>query len=341
MVGTDLVGWASVVTAFVSVFGFAYTVMQGRNLARERIFRSVLMSHLYVMQGYNSLKKRALGYSRGLRDVYFLTVFLINVLIVYSLYSVSISNQNEKLVLLFLVIIVWGNLLNIVFIFVKKSLISEARLYENDVKRNLRGSTGIFLLSVIMFMMVVLLVPNSPLHTILPNQTAKTHPTIDVSNFNAYYSGSIIIAGIGIILSAILFSSIIDTGTALLWKIDVSDSKKALADKLPHLIVKTKIGNVFFGQLYDPLDDKLLILRNAKLVVHSGQEVADTLVKVVPHEVLPNKQEDYLLIPWDEIEALQIVEKGLYMASETDTENKNKSVDIDKTQKNKQESRER
>ena len=104
--------------------------------------------------------------------------------------------------------------------------------------------------------------------------------------------------------------NVVITSLRLLWKVRVP----SFVDELPHLIVTTKTGNVFFGQLYDPLDDKFLILRKAKLVLYSNQEVANIIENLVSHTVLLRKQENYLSIPWDEIETLQIVEDGLYRA---------------------------
>ena len=132
-----------------------------------------------------------------------------------------------------------------------------------------------------------------------------------------FYSASVIVAGIGAILSALIFSTIINTGTALLWKINISNNS-SFSNKLPHLLVKTKTGSVFFGQLYDPLDSKVLVLRKSKLM-HGGQIVEDK-----NDLILWTSQEsagDYWIIPWNDIESIKIIEEGLYFPPESSTDN--------------------
>ncbi|WP_148883287.1 hypothetical protein [Thermococcus aciditolerans] len=288
---------ATVLSAIVGALSFGYSVVQGRSLGRRRFFKPNLLSHSVVKQEYESLKEQALEYSRSKRKESLLcaTIF-VNGLLFLALVVGRFSAGSEEAASLFFVIVGWWISLNLLFILLKKASIPEVKLNPKEVENALNGSTWIFLASIVMFIIVVL------------RSLSVGSPT----SSSILYSLSVAVAGIGAILSAILFSSIIDIGTALLWKIYVSDSNRPLAEKLPHLLVKTKTGNIFFGQLYDPLDDKLLILRKAKLVIHGGQDVADTLGKVISHAVPHEKQGNYFLIPWDEIETLQIVESGLY-----------------------------
>lgn len=122
---------------------------------------------------------------------------------------------------------------------------------------------------------------------------------------------AVVIAIAGILILWYLVLSIKHTATHFLWKVRLS----SFAGCLPHLIVKIKSGDIFFGQLYDPFDGKVLILRNAKLVIHEGQRVDKTLEDIVSHDVAQHKRADYISVPWNEIETLQIVEEGLYMTS--------------------------
>ncbi|CAD5245070.1 membrane protein of unknown function [Thermococcus camini] len=180
------------------------------------------------------------------------------------------------------------------------SLISEGQwistLNEDKIKRSVFGLLLTFALSGVLTILWVWSLPSSMNHLIL-------------------------IGAIGMVILAYIVSDVKSVAVRLLWKVKLPE----FSDKLPHLLVKTKTGNIFFGQLYDPLDDKLLIIRNAKLVIHGGQDVTNTLGKIVSHEVPPNKQENSLSVPWDEIEVLQIVEEGLYMTSENNSKNKNNS----------------
>jgi len=131
---------------------------------------------------------------------------------------------------------------------------------------------------------------------------------------------SLITAVGGIVIMAYIVDNIRTTALRLLWKVEVP----GFADNLPHLIVKTKTGNIFFGQLYDPLDDKALILRNANLVIHGGREVSETLEKITFGTIYAKdgakELANYISIPWDDIEALQIVEDGLYKPLKTNAE---------------------
>jgi len=127
----------------------------------------------------------------------------------------------------------------------------------------------------------------------------------------------ITITQITIVLTVFILSSLVvgylminiaTTSTCLLWKARVP----SFADSLPMLLIKTKTGDIFFGQLYDPLENNALILRKAKIIIHNGQEVENIIKKVVSHKVPLSIQENYLAVPWDTIEVLQIVEDGLY-----------------------------
>lgn len=142
---------------------------------------------------------------------------------------------------------------------------------------------------------------------------------------------------VGMIILAYIVSDVKSTAIRLLWKVRLPE----FSDKLPHLLVKTKTGNIFFGQLYDPLDEKLLILGKAKLIIHGGQSVFETLNEAISipsdpeNEIFGSvfnfqKRANYVSIPWDEIEALQIIEEGLYRTPEMPTENKSSDVKKEK-----------
>jgi len=247
------------------------------------------LSHHAVEQEYHSLRREALKYSRWIRKEFLLYAMLgLNILLFLAL---VITRSRAEI---FFVVVVYSVFMNFLFILVKWALISDVRLDLdlNRVKEALNGSAWIFLCSIVAFIFVIALSP-SPL-----------------TSHNIFYSLSIIVVTLGVILESVVFSNIINTGTALLWKIYVSDSNSALAEKLPHLIVKTKTGTIFLGQLYDPLDDKLLVLRKAKIVISGTQEVYETLNKITA--TMPKEPANYISIPWEEIEALQIIEEGLY-----------------------------
>lgn len=102
--------------------------------------------------------------------------------------------------------------------------------------------------------------------------------------------------------------------------------------------MKTKTGSVFFGQLYDPLDSKVLVLRKSKLM-HGEQIVEDK-----NDLILWTSQEstgDYWIIPWNDIESIKIIEEGLYAPPEPSTNNPSfQSTDNDfKEEKSKKECR--
>ncbi len=116
------------------------------------------------------------------------------------------------------------------------------------------------------------------------------------------YLLEVITAMIGIVILAYLISNIKETAVRLLWKAKVRD----FADNLPHLIVKSKTGNIYYGQLYDPLDRKVLVLRKSKLM-HSGQIIEDSNLVTKMSE-----EGGYWSILWKDIESIKIVEDGLY-----------------------------
>jgi hypothetical protein len=300
--------FATVFSAITGALSFGYSVLQGKSLSR-RFFKSGLLYHSVVKQEYESLKEETLTYSRGrnMRDWLLVVSVIVNIFLFTTIiWDESLARENkEAAAFLFFAVVVWWVLLNLLFIFLKKTLISEVQLERNDVKGALNGSAWMFLASVLAFIIIVSLKSSA------------------VGSLGVFYSFSVVVAGIGAILSAVMFSSIIDIGTALLWKIYVSDSNEALADKLPHLLVKTRTGGIFFGQLYDPLDNKLLLLRKAKLVIYGGQDLIEMLGEIVSSEVTPGMQENYLSIPWDEIETLQIVERGLYGTPRNNHKTKN------------------
>ncbi|WP_456367726.1 hypothetical protein, partial [Thermococcus sp.] len=67
------------------------------------------------------------------------------------------------------------------------------------------------------------------------------------------------------------------------------------------------------GQLYDPLDSKVLVLRKSKLM-HDGQIVEDNWTS-------QESAGDYWIIPWNDIESIKIIEEGLYFPPESSTDN--------------------
>ncbi len=126
------------------------------------------------------------------------------------------------------------------------------------------------------------------------SNTHKKDPWINLAN--------LAVVLIWIIILSYVISDVKETAVRLLWKAKVRD----FANNLPHLIVKTKTGNIYYGQLYDPLDRKVLVLRKSKLM-HNGQIIeGSSLVTKMSEEG------DYWNVLWKDIESIKIVEKGLY-----------------------------
>ncbi len=120
---------------------------------------------------------------------------------------------------------------------------------------------------------------------------------------------NVLVASFGLIALAYVVGSAKERAFRLLWKAEVRD----FANNLPHLIVKTKTGNIYYGQLYDPLDSKALVLRKSRLM-HGGQIVEDKN-ELIPWSLWENEG-DYWIIPWNDIESIKIVEEGLYAPPE-------------------------
>ncbi|WP_297479567.1 hypothetical protein [Thermococcus sp.] len=296
--------FATVLSAIIGVVSFGYNVIQGKGLSRM-FFKSNLLYHSTVKREYESLKKQALEYSRGYskRDGLLIGAVIVNISLFCTILAGKFNSENKETAFLFFIIGVLWVFLNLWFILLKKALISEVQLEHNKVKNALNGSAWIFLGSVLAVMTIGL------------RSSLIGSPAF-------FYSIPVIVAGIGAVLSALIFSTIINTGTALLWKINISNNS-LFANKLPHLLVKTKTGSVFFGQLYDPLDSKALVLRKSKLM-HGGQIVEDKNDLILYDLILWTSQEstgDYWIVPWDDIESIKIIEEGLYAPPESSTDN--------------------
>jgi|GEM_PF-5294340 len=303
------------VGAFATLIVSIYTIWKWRNSRRYRYLSFVLSSHVYVYGKRKGLEKDVLKYARSSRDFLVIIYFLFAVLSWLLLfYDKSPSDFFGYTAVLFAV--------GMAIFLLKRFDISLANPCrgEADIKKRLRGTgvlMGLFIIS----------------YTIVLALSFLLHE----DELNRWYIGSALVAGVVTVVGAFLFSGVLYNATYTLWKVRVSANQN-FADDLPHLIVKTKTGNIFFGRLYDPLDDKALILRKAKLVVHGGREVCDTLEKVISHAVPPQNQENYISIPWDDIETLQIVEDGLYKPPKTDGGNKNEDSTEEKDARAKPES---
>lgn len=114
-----------------------------------------------------------------------------------------------------------------------------------------------------------------------------------------------VIGLLGFLALVFIVNNVRTTAIRLLWKVKAQE----FSGKLPHLIVKTKTGNIYYGQLYDPLDSKVLVLRKSRLM-HGGQIVEDKN-ELIPRSLWENEG-DYWIIPWNDIESIKIVEEGLY-----------------------------
>jgi len=286
-----ITGIATIVSTVVGVVSVFVSIWQGKVLSREKPLTKMLLSHIAVRQQYERLRDLALRYSKqGLkREGLLWGMVLINIQFAVLLAIIQLK-KGDKGALLFFNIVTVTIIFNALFIFLKRTLISNVRPELNRVKHALNGSAWMFLCSLVIDAFIALIISLS-----------------NVSQ-DIYYTLSTILVAFGVIISSFVFTSIINTGTSLLWKIYVSTGN-TLAENLPHLLVKTKTGTFIFGQLYDPLDNNLLILRKARFIDNTFDE---QLKRVNSHAVPIEKQERYTSIPWDDIETLQILEKGLY-----------------------------
>ena len=123
----------------------------------------------------------------------------------------------------------------------------------------------------------------------------------------------------GMIILAYLISNIKETTVRLLWKAQI----RTFADDLPKIIVTTVSGGIFFGRLYDPLDNNVLIIRDAGLL-HNDQKI-EALVGFASNYWFAG---NYWIVPWDDIESIKILEDGLYEPVDLDNDESESLIDI-------------
>ncbi|WP_297468339.1 hypothetical protein [Thermococcus sp.] len=350
-------GWENIVTwlgafgSLATIFGVVLQLRNGASFSRKNIIRSMLMFHVDVYSFYKKhvkdeidtkfegfpLKKfiilflfiagfivagtvifKVLALTKNFNTVLMISVIVSSVLspIVLSfrwrtLFNISLPvlvlgimlftpklPAKNKLPLISYPILAFSTEILLLFLFTRLPLMAMGRELgilerEESIKESTFGLSYTFSISGALLVMWWIFVLNGDVMSYWKEITAGL---------------------IGFLVLAYLIVDVINTSIRLLWKAKVRD----FADNLPYLIVKTKTGNIYYGQLYDPLDSKVLVLRKSKLM-HGGQIVEDK-----NDLILWASQEsagDYWIISWKDIESIKIIEDGLYEPPKPPTDN--------------------
>ncbi len=228
-------------------------------------------------------------------------VFFLGLLVFYPL--IVYDDYNESLILSYAILAFITEILWLLLVSWSRLLTSERELDILKDHESIKSSIfGLLMTLIISGVLVVIWVTWT---SSLQKRSQSNLPTLRIASL-----GSVaLIAFLGFIALTYVVSNVKERALRLLWKAEVGD----FASNLPHLLVKTKTGNIYYGQLYDPLDSKVLVLRKSKLM-HDGQIVEDNWTS-------QESAGDYWIIPWNDIESIKIIEEGLYFPPESSTDN--------------------
>lgn len=272
-------------------------------LERENPLRKKLIQHRDIYEIYEKLREDAWNFSKGYDSLVGWMISLSLFVIFSSLLSFlniidylarPIERPHEAL----FVVVVTLVTLNIIFSYAKLSYVTNSKLNKEQIQSNLKGSRVLLFISFFISFSILSIAVYIDTMSSSSNQN------------NSWWDiASIIISFLGFLVVSFLISRAIDIGTSRLWRLVVSGAYSNVLVDLPRVIVKTKTGNIYYGQLYDPLDSKVLVLRKSRLM-HGGQIVEDKN-ELIPWNLWENEG-DYWIIPWNDIESIKIVEEGLY-----------------------------
>ena len=297
---------SSLATVGAFLISVSQLMMSGRVSTRENALRLALMFHSKVFKEYNKINQEInenfLGLNSNLNS--HLGVFFINIIIPLIILCIIplpfYHGKSAEIFSLWIILAVFLEILWIVAVS-RGSLVVDGRwntILQNE-KLIKESSFGL------VFTVSVSIVVVSIWVTLL---------------FDEY--GNILsnLATLVVFMAILLFEMLIlifvsgnikSTAARLLWKSRVSQFAKSL----PYLFVKTKTGNIYYGQLYDLLDSKVLVLRKSRLM-HGGQIIEDSSLVTKMSE-----EGDYWNVRWKDIESIKIVEDGLYAPPDNPSSN--------------------